>query len=75
LPQEHKKLLIASFQPFHGSSPSAIIVHPQAPCNQTYLALAIINNLDQIFSSNIQILDSMHQIWQYIISNSPILHI
>jgi hypothetical protein len=54
IPQKHNalgcpkntKLLIASIQPFHGSSPFAATIHPQAPCNQTYLALAIINTLD-----------------------------
>jgi hypothetical protein len=46
LPQEHIKLLIASFQPFHGSSPFVVIVHLQAPCNQTYPTPTIINTLD-----------------------------
>ncbi len=38
-----------SLQPFHGSSPLAVNVHPQAPCNQTYPTLTIINISDWIF--------------------------
>jgi hypothetical protein len=45
----------ASFQPFHGSSPFAVTVHPQAPCNQTYPTLTIINTSNGIFSYNVQI--------------------